>query len=182
MSAEFDPAMTYTSAARSRSPKYRAVLRSLEALPNRWQKISAGDEVAGWKVLHPGHGQDFPRADDEAIVLTREINGHTITLLSELGREGQQHLLLNTSLTTGEIVIGGVPTGGEIPRPELLERLRPKIFILAGNDAKAQRAFRELRSRGVNVVPTAMENAVTITLQRKSAVVETMKHTRIELR
>jgi len=179
---EFDPAITYTSAARSRSPKYRDILRSLDAAPNKHKVISSGDTIGGWKVLHPPRGADFPRADDEAIVLSGELAGKRAVLLSDLGRLGQQSLVANGEQLRSDVVFAGIPTDGQALRPELMASIEPKIVALAGSDARTQRALRELRPRITNLVTTVEERAVTITEHRGKVVVETMSGKRVELR
>jgi len=42
---EFDPEVTYTSAARSRSKVYREILKGLKTDTNRWRVVAAGDQV-----------------------------------------------------------------------------------------------------------------------------------------
>ncbi len=182
LAREFDPAITYTSAARSRSPKYRDILRSLESTPHKHKILSSGEAVSGWKVLHPQAGEDFSRADDEAIVLTAELAGKKVTLLSDLGRLGQQTLTSSGLPLRSDVVFAGIPTDGQPLRPELMVLLEPKIVALAGSDARTQRALRELRQRITNLVTTVDERAVTITEHRGKVTVETMSGKRIELR
>jgi competence protein ComEC len=179
---EFDPAVTYTSAAQSRSRSYREILKSLRAETNRWRVVAAGDEIAGWRVLHPKEGEDFARSDDEAIVLSRTMDGRKITLLSDLGRLGQQALLRGGGDLRSDVVFAGVPNDGQALRPELLEVMQPKVLVVAGNDAKAQRALRDLRARAtnINVIATMDERAVTITAKRGKVVIETMNGKRFD--
>jgi beta-lactamase superfamily II metal-dependent hydrolase len=178
---EFEPAITYTSAARSRSPKYREIMRALEQTPQRWRVVAAGDEIGGWRVLHPRRGDDFPRADDEAIVLSGEIQGKRVTLLSELGSVGQQALLAQTNDLRTDVLIAGVPNGGPVANPELLQAMRPQVFVLAGNDAKMQRALRDLRGRATNLVTTLEDRAVTMSAARGAVVLDTMGGRHIEI-
>ena len=174
---DFDPVITYTSGARSRSPKYRDILRSLDATPGKRRVVSAGDVIAGWRVLHPPAGADFSRADDEAIVLSNR----EVTLLSDLGRLGQQSLIANGQELKSDIVVSGIPNDGQALRPELMELLQPKVVIVAGSDAKTQRVLRDLRGRLTNVVTTIDERAVTITMRRRQLQVDTMsgKHLKV---
>jgi competence protein ComEC len=179
---EFDPTITYTSGARSRSRKYRDILSSLDATPKKHKVVSSGDVVGSWTILHPRAGADFPRADDEAIVVAGELAGKRVLLLSDLGRLGQQSLLATGEELKSDVVFAGVPTDGQALRPELMALLQPKLVALGGSDARTQRALRELRQRITNLVTTFDERAVTITEQRGKVVVATMSGKRVELR
>jgi competence protein ComEC len=179
---EFKPRITYTSGARSRSPKYRQIVRELEAAPHRWRVVAAGNEVCGWRVLHPGANEDFSRADDETLVLSTVLAGKTVVLLSELGRGGQQALLNRGGDLKSDAVFAGVPTDGESLRPALMEALQPKVLVVAGNDARVLREIRELRTRATNVIAATEERAITLTVHGKKVVVETMTGRRFEIR
>jgi ComEC/Rec2-related protein len=180
---EFDPLITYTSAARSRSPNYREILRGLQAATNKWRVVAAGDNVAGWTVLHPKSGEDFAKADDDAIVLSKSIGGKRVTLMSDVGRLGQQALLKNGADLKSDVVFVGAPNDGIALRPELMEALRPKFLVIAGNDSKTQRALKELRSRTTNIIVIASmdERAATIKGSRRSVSLETMSGKRFDI-
>ncbi|HUS37288.1 MAG TPA: ComEC/Rec2 family competence protein, partial [Verrucomicrobiae bacterium] len=126
---EFRPKLTYTSGARSRSPIYRRIVRTLEETPSKRRVVAAGDEICGWRVLHPAVGEDFQRGDDEALVLSKTIDGKTITFLSDLGRNGQQALAARGALKSN-VVIAGVPNEGEPLRPELMDALKPELIVV----------------------------------------------------
>jgi beta-lactamase superfamily II metal-dependent hydrolase len=181
---EFDPVVTYTSAARSRSRVYRDIVKSLRSETNRWRVVGAGDQIAGWRVLHPKEGEDFARADDDAVVLATTIEGSRIALLSDLGRLGQQSLLNAGGDLKTDVVFAGAPNDAQALRPELLEAMQPKVIAVAGNDAKAQRVLKDLRARATNanVIATMDDRAVTITAKRGKVAVETMSGKRFDLR
>jgi ComEC/Rec2-related protein len=184
LAKEFDPVVTYTSAARSRSRVYRDIVKSLRSETNRWRVVAAGDQIAGWRVLHPKEGEDFARADDDAVVLATTIEGGRIALLSDLGRLGQQSLLNAAGDLKCDVVFAGAPNDGQALRPELMEAMEPKVIAIAGNDAKAQRVLKDVRARAtnVNVIATMDERAVTITARRGKVAVETMSGKRFDLR
>lgn len=175
---EFRPRAIYTSGARSRSPMYRQILRRLEETPEVRRRVAAGDEICGWRVLHPTAEQDFARGDDEALVLSQPILGRRITLLSDLGKNGQIDLGSRDASLKSEIVITGIPNDGSLIRSEMIEALQPNVLIVTGDDAQTQRALRELRRRATNIIATVEDGAVTIALPRG---VETMNGKRIEL-
>ena len=178
---DFEPQITFTSAARSRSKKYREILASLDATPNKRRIVGARDVIAGWQVLHPPSGADFARADDEAVVLSGAIANRRIVLLSDLGRLGQQSLVASGQNLKSDVVVAGIPTDGQPLRQELMDLLQPKLILVGGNDAKAQRALRDLRTRATNIVTTLDERAVTITAHRGKVLVETMSGKRFEI-
>jgi hypothetical protein len=62
-----------------------------------------------------------------------------------------------------------------------MELLQPKLVVVGGNDAKAQRALRELRTRVTNIVTTIDERAITITARRGKVFLETMSGKRLEI-
>ncbi len=181
LAKEFDVEMTFTSAARSRSPKYREVIRMLEEVPRKWRKAAAGDEVMGWTVMHPQAGGDFGKADDEAVVLRRRLEGRDVILLSELGRDGQQKMLESGRELRSAVAVGGAPTDGAIARPELMAQIAPEVFVLTGHDAKAQRAEEDLRDRGERTLTTREGPAVTITAREGRVTLETMAGARTEI-
>jgi len=159
---EFRVATTLTSTARSHSPAYRRIIRDLKDDPKRWRKIAEPDNVRGWTVLHPTPAQDYARADDEAVVLARTIEGHRILLLSELGAAGQERLLQSGADLKSEILFCGIGNDGHPPRPALLDQIKPSLIILSGNDSKSAKAAQELRARHWNVQTTREEGAVWI--------------------
>lgn len=131
MAREFQPALTFTSPARARSPAYREVLRQLEPDPARWQTLAAGDQAAGWHVLHPAATDKFDRADDSALVLRGEFHGLRVLLLSELGPAGQRALLTRGGDLQADLVFAGLPEQGEPLGDELLAAIRPRLIVLA---------------------------------------------------
>jgi competence protein ComEC len=178
LARELRPKITYTSFARSRSPVYRQIVRRLEETPEQWSKVSAGDEICGWRVLHPTAERDFARGDDEALVLSKNIDGRRLMLLSDLGKNGQLDLVSRNADLKSDMVAMGIPNDGQIIRPELIEALKAHVLIVTGNDAKTQRALRELRVAVTNVMGTSEEGAMTITSVRR---LETMSGKEVEL-
>jgi hypothetical protein len=125
---EFQVKSTVTTAAKSRSPRSREVLKFLDE--DRHRVVAAGDEVSGWKVLHPAPGEDFAKADDEAIVLLGLVGKKRVLLMSDLGRIGQDRLAERAGAVDVVICGRSVP---EVLRPALLEKVKPKVVVLTGN-------------------------------------------------
>ena len=132
LAEEFHVKQTIISPAKSRSPRYRDVLRVLEG-DEKVRKVSAGDQVSEWSVLHPPRGVDFAKADDEAVVLLGKVGTQRVLLMSDLGRLGQDRLA--ESAPQADVVICGrsVP---EVLRPSLFEKVKPKTIVLTGNVPK----------------------------------------------
>jgi competence protein ComEC len=180
LAAEFDPKLTVTSAARSRSPKYREIVSGLSETPERWRKVTEGDYLAGWTVWHPGHGDDYGKADDESVVLARELEGRRVVLLGELGRRGQRSLAESGRSAKAAVVFAGAPTEGAALGEELLGLMEPRLVVFAGNTPRSSRALKELRGRGVRVVATTEERALVLTARRGRVWIAGMRGVEIE--
>jgi competence protein ComEC len=151
LAEEFRVKTTVISNAKSRSPKYREVLRMLEADRDKLKIVGAGDRIGEWNVLHPPANEDFAKADDEAIVLAGTVGTTRLLLLSDLGRIGQDRMAQH--VTEADVVMCGrsVP---EVLRPALLEKAKPKEIVLTGHVPKVPEV------KGVRVRTT--ERAVVI--------------------
>ena len=136
-------------------------------MPDRHKTFAAGDAAGCWQVLLPAAGNNFPRADDNALVLSGNFYGPKILLLSDLGRDGQSALLARTNNLRAEIVIAGLPNDGEPLGDALLDAIQPKVIVVADSESPAtRRAGRELKERlagrQVPVIYTRTAGAVTI--------------------
>jgi competence protein ComEC len=157
----------WTSGVRFRSVAYREIVAGFEKPPARHKILDGGAVTGCWQVLHPGAGDDFPRADDNALVLRGDCSGARILLLSDLGREGQSALLARTNGLRADIVIAGLPNQGEPLGDTLLEAIQPKVIVIADSEFPAtRRAGFELKERlaerNVPVIYTRTAGAVTI--------------------
>jgi competence protein ComEC len=134
---------------------------------SRHKILNLGDAVGCWRVLHPGAGENFARSDDAALVLLGNFNGVRILLLSDLGRNGQSALLAGTNDLRADIVIAGLPDGGEPLCDALFEAVQPKVIVIADSEFPAtRRADRELKqrlsARNAPVIYTRTAGAVTL--------------------
>jgi competence protein ComEC len=145
----------FINSARDRSPAYRDVIDEIKQTA-RWQTLQAGDDAAGWSVLHPEPGTRFDDADDNALVFWREINGHSILLLSSLGRSGQDALVEGHPNLRADIVVSGLPAQDEPLSEPLLHLIQPKLIIIIDSELPAtRRASAKVRDRlGTHHVPT----------------------------
>jgi ComEC/Rec2-related protein len=143
----FPAAHLYLNPARDRSSAYRDVLGDIKQSAS-WGTLQAGDNADGWSVLHPERSRQFDDADDNALVFWRNINGHSVLLLSELGRSGQDSLLEKHPDLRAEIVVAGLPAKDEPLSEPLLRRIGPRLIIIADSELPAtRRAPARLRRR-----------------------------------
>jgi len=133
--------------------------------PSRHKILNRGDQAGYWQVLHPAAGDNFARSDDGALVLLGNLNGMHVLLLSDLGRNGQSALLAHTNNLRADIVVAGLPDGGEPLCDALLDAVQPKVIVIADSDFPApRRASPELKQRlsgrNVPVIYTRTAGAV----------------------
>jgi ComEC/Rec2-related protein len=169
--AENPTAEHYTGPANFRSPVYRQIMRTLETNQAVRKIVTAGEAFAGWEVLHPAMEDTFRLADDASLVLLGRFHATRILLLSDLGRPGQDALLLRTNDLSADIVVTGLPEQTEPLSEALLERVQPKLIVVADSEYPARaRARPELRERltasKAQVLYTREVGAVEITIQR----------------
>jgi len=149
------------------SSLYRRIVTEFEKPPARHRILSRGDRDGFWQVLHPDAGENFSRSDDGALVLLGNLNGTRVLLLSDLGRNGQSALLARTNDVRADVVIAGLPDGGEPLCDALLDAVQPKVIVVADSEFPAtRRASRELKQRlsgrNVPVIYTRTADAVKI--------------------
>jgi ComEC/Rec2-related protein len=169
----------YTSSVRFRSRVYREIIAEFEKSPSRHQIINRGDTADCWRVLYPGMTNDFPRADDNTLVLQGIFPGARILLLSDLEHDGQSALLEHTNDLQADVVIAGLPNEGEPLCNALLDAIQPKVVVIADSEFPAtRRASRELKERlagrNVPVIYTQTAGAVTIVTRPKGWELRTM--------
>ena len=151
-----------------------SVVAEFEKCRRRGTKsFNLGDTAGCWQVLHPAATNDFPRADDNALVLLGNFSGTRILLLSDLGRAGQSALLAGTNDLRADIVIAGLPDEGEPLCDALLDAIQPRVIVLADSEFPAtRRAGRALKDRldqkGIPVIYTRDSGAVKIVTDKKA--------------
>ena len=166
----------FINTARDRSPAYRDVIDEVKQTAH-WQELQAGDDANGWSVLHPAAGNRFDDADDNALVFRREIRGHSILLLSTLGRSGQDSLMEENPILRADIVVAGLPAKDEPLSEPLLRLLRPKLIIIIDSQLPAtRRASAKLRQRlaafGAPVIYCRDSGAVTLCLRNEGRTIK----------
>jgi competence protein ComEC len=160
----------YASPLRFRSAPYRRIMRRLEDKPNLLRRISRGDKIGRWRILHPDANDKFTRSEDGAIVALGEFNGIRVLLLSDLGRAGQSALLSRDPTLHADIVVTGLPHNSEPLSEPLLEALKPQAVIVTDSLYPAsEHANRKLRQRlkthDFDLWFTSDSGGVTITLK-----------------
>jgi ComEC/Rec2-related protein len=144
----FAPAAVFGGPARVRSPAYRRVRAELDKTPGLWRTAQDGDEMEGWSVLYPDARDQFPAADELSLALQRSIQGHSVLLLSALGRDGQNLLMTRHPELRAEIVVAGLPARDEPLDEPLLDMVQPRLIIIADSEFPAMRqAAAKLRER-----------------------------------
>jgi ComEC/Rec2-related protein len=131
-----------------RSPVYRRIVSEFEKDGPRVQRVSAGDKLGCWEVLHPAAEDKFAQADDGAMVLRGTLAGTRVLLLSDLGRKGQEALLARNMDLRADILISGLPASGEPLSQGLLEAAAPRLVIVCDSETpSSERARPELMQR-----------------------------------
>ena len=176
----FSVAEVLTSSIRFRSPAYRRIISDLPSMSVHHRQIKRGDSIHGWSVLHPEAADRFSQADDSAVVLRAEFHGLRVLLLSDLGRLGQRALLEREADLRADIVVAGLPVQGEPLTGPLLERIRPRLIVLASSENRGsppggRGLGPRLRATGIPVIDTGIEGAVRVTARRKDSEVKSMK-------
>lgn len=176
----------FTSAVRFRSPTYRRLMAQLEETPGRRSVINRGDTAGTWRVLHPAADDKFSQADDGALVLFGEFNGTRVLLLSDLSRLGQETLMNRETNLQADIVVSGLPEQSEPLSNALLERVQPRVIVLADSEYPAtKRASERLRDRlegqQAPVLYTRFSGAVTLTFRKSGWELRTMDGKRLSL-
>ena len=161
-----NPTTVFKSPLRFRSVVYRSVERQ----SRHFVPVADGDHVGRWTVLHPAATDQFAQADDGSVVLSADLYGTRVLLLSDLGRPGQDVLLKRHPEIRADIVITGLPAVGEPVVDVLLEQLRPRLIIIADAELPAtQRASPQLRERlarhKISVLYCRDSGAITLLLK-----------------
>ena len=177
LTAEMSVGTTLISPAPSRSTPYRRIVEKLPA--NSLSRVSQGDRIGAWKVLHPVHDDRFARGDDNALVLLGNFNGLRILLLSDLGEEGQPALFQRNPDLRADIVIAGLPSAGTPLKDGLLNAIRPKAIIVCdAYNASGERAQPDLRERlarrPAQVFYTSDSGSVTLEINASESILRTV--------
>ena len=135
--SEFSPARIITSHARSRSSYYRSLEDSLTIMSKRWEKVSTGNVIAGFEVLHPTAGSELMKADDVALVLHTTILGDSVLIMADPTIYNQESILSAHPDLKPDIVVVGIPATGENLSALFLSQLEPELVVLCSDISPA---------------------------------------------
>ena len=173
------------SPVRFRSPAYRQLTQEFEHTPQWVQRISSGNQLGSWTVLHPSDGDRFGQGDDGSLVFSGNFRGSRVLLLSDLGRAGQNALLERTPDLRADIVVTGLPSQGEPLSEALLDAIQPCLIVVADSEFPAsERAGAKLRERlaqrNTPVIYTRSAGTATIEFRRSGWEVRAMNGVRFK--
>lgn len=131
--AEFGAGRTFTPDARFRSTYFRALEESLASVTNRWSKVSLGDSVTRFRVVHPPGDTSLMKADDVALALVGDLRGWSVLLLPDPTVFSQEEILKNNPGFTADIVIVGLPEADEFLSSLFLDQLQPSLVIVCSD-------------------------------------------------
>jgi competence protein ComEC len=191
----------WTSPAHFRSHAYNEIVSEFEnsstdkihwwgerpTSASRRKIFNHGGKTGRWKMLWPTATNNFPRADDNALVLLGNFSGAKILLLSDLSPAGQSELLSLTNDLHADVVVAGLPNKGEPLCNVLIDAIQPKIIVIADSDFPAScRASRELKNRlaqrKIPVIYTRDSGAVKIVTDKAGWKLQTMDGRKFENR
>ncbi|HSH94892.1 MAG TPA: ComEC/Rec2 family competence protein [Roseimicrobium sp.] len=166
----------FISPVRYRSTVYKRVLAAATDAGRTVHTVQSGDKVAGWEIWHPQEGDRFTLADDGALVLSKEISGIRMTLLSDLGEQGQALITQRGPVKPSDLVVTGVPTRGEPLCDAVLNQLRPRWILITGdaglNPARRRQLKERLEASGAEVWFTSEAGGVLVKVRKGVALVE----------
>jgi len=165
--AELRPRRVGIGGPPGRSAAYRDFVRLVETNDIPVRRLVKGDLLAGWEVLHPGPDDRFAAADDNAVVLRRDVSGVRLVLLGDLGRHGQRRLVEQGTDLKCDVVVTGLPRDGEPLGSELLTLLNPRLIVVTSATSPAPERVRpatrqRLERSGCPVIFSEEAGAVTL--------------------
>ena len=173
----------WTSPVHFRSGNYNKIISQFEngghPQGSRHKIFNRGDTIGVWLILYPSATNNFPRADDNALVLLGNFGGAKILLLSDLSRAGQSDLLSRTNDLRADVVVAGLPAEGEPLCDALIDAIQPKIIIIADSEFPANRRTSHalkgrLAGRNVPGIYTRESGAVKIVTDKSGWKLQTM--------
>ena len=162
------PATLSGPAAQMRSAAFRKIEKLAGAFGIPYHPLRLGENLSGWSVLHPSPTDKFTRADDASLTLKGRLNDWAVVLAPDLGRLGQIKLCERHSTTlSADILITGVPRDGEIASDLFLQKINPRLIIVATGrrliaERTPQRHRLRLRNREFTVLFTEDLGALQI--------------------
>lgn len=173
------PSFIGVPAGRHRGTTYRRHLEHLDTRGMDVKVLGRHEEVGRWDVLHPDAADRYARADDNALVVSRCIDGIHVMWLSALGQTAQRDFAGRYDGRTPDILIANVPGHGEALGEELLAILKPRVLIVASGWYPAQTRLtarlRQRLSRGPwHFFATAQHGAIQLTFDARGAHIQSV--------
>jgi len=176
---DFSPGAVIAGDTDARSRPYRDLVARLAKIPNLLRRVSAGDLLLDWKVLHPAAGRGFARADDNAVVLNSDLHGWKVLLLSDLGAAGLKALLEREKELKSDIVVSSNSNLEQGEVESLLSLFHAKLFVVCGESFRSPKKplMRKPPATSASglTIRTAQEGAVTLKLSPSECLVTTME-------
>lgn len=140
--------------------------------------VLPGERLNGWLVRAPDRNKPRASSADSNLSLEVERGGTRLLWLPAPGDRGVS-LLASDSTPAVDILVATVPTQGELLSNALLDRLRPRLVVLASEEVPSPRRVsardvQRLRRRGIVVWRTDRVGAVTIRFKNGEAVLRSM--------
>ena len=153
------------------SVPYRQALTAWTNQHHKLMPVARNDHLNRWRVLHPDATDRSSLADDNAAVLRGELAGTRVLLCADLGPRGQDLVVRRELDLRMDIVVSGLPSRGQPLLDGILDRLQPRLIIIADSEyPAAARATEQVRfrlaRRKVPVLFTRDTGAVTIELRQ----------------
>jgi ComEC/Rec2-related protein len=169
----FPPRDVFISPIPFRSNIYREAVSELESRSRVRRCATNGFVLPSWTVLHPDSSERLAAAEDNAVVMLGVFDGARVLLVSDLGRAGQNAVFSRHPNLRADIVISGLPEKGEPVATPWLQKLRPKLIVIADSDFPATRRastelLQRLRRTGAVVMSTRETGAVTLQFRNRS--------------
>ena len=179
------PRQVIIGPAKARARAFADFVTQAERLEIPLRHMAGGDEFAGWRVLHPAADDKFTTADDNVLVLARELGGIRVLLLGPAGRYAQRRLLTSGEVRA-DVVVAGVPHEGEPLGDALLDATVPQVLVVESGEYPAplrlKAATRErLAQRDCGVVYSQDSGTVTLRFRRKGAELTAMDSTKFKV-
>jgi competence protein ComEC len=166
----FHPRVVEMTPQPSRSARFRELISDLDLDSSIKPGATNGAQLGPWRVLHPAADDRFTRGEDGAVVMMGTFENVRVLLLNDLSLAGQNALLARHPSLRADVVVTGLPDRGEALPQEIIERVQPRLIIVADAEFPvAKRANEELRARlrrtGIPAVFTREAGAVTLTMK-----------------
>lgn len=182
---QLHPQRAIAGPAKARAKAFADFMAQAERREIPLRHVAAGDEFAGWRVLHPAADDKFTTADDNVLVLARELGGVRVLLLGPAGRYAQRRLLTSGEVRA-DLVVAGVPHEGEPLGDALLDGLASQVIVVGAGEYPAPLRLKantreRLGRRAARIIFTRDAGAVTLRFRGDACDVSAMDGTKFQM-